>query len=123
MPKQLVFCKVQPGIRSIKRRSPNMFILYRKEMMKYRPKNIKMTEFSKIVSRKWHNLSEYEKNIWQRRYHINRDTQLQNASDSPIEPLDDNPTYTVNPNSVNVLPSVMRGDCYLTLSQCEDSIC
>ncbi|CAI2188812.1 13818_t:CDS:1, partial [Funneliformis geosporum] len=79
--------------------------------MKHKPKNVNKIEFSKIISRKWHNLSENEKNIWKRRYHTFRDTQLQNAFDLPF---DDNPTYTVNPNSVNVLPSVMKGDCYLT---------
>jgi len=40
------------------------------------PKNIKMTELSKIASNNTKRLSEYEKAIWKRRYEINRDRDL-----------------------------------------------
>ncbi|CAG8450790.1 12346_t:CDS:2 [Funneliformis mosseae] len=41
-----------------KKREPNMFISYRKEMMKHKPPNMQMTEYSKLVSKWWRNLSE-----------------------------------------------------------------
>src|ERR1043165_7812351 len=61
-----------------RKREPNMFIAFRKEMMKFKPYNMKMTEFSKIVSKKWKNLTKDEKTELQRKYQINRDQKLQN---------------------------------------------
>ena len=46
------------------------------------PKNIKMTELSKIASNRWKNLSEDEKAIWKRRYEINRDRDLPSNTSS-----------------------------------------
>ncbi|CAG8521771.1 973_t:CDS:1, partial [Funneliformis mosseae] len=81
-----------------KKRTPNMFILFRKEMMRYKPYNMQMTKYSKIVSEKWKKLSEVEKNELQRRYQINRDQKLQN----PVN------EYGINDNgAINYpLPSV-----------------
>ncbi len=62
-----------------KKREPNMFISYRKEMMRYKPYNMAMTKYSKLVSKWWRNLSENEKTKWQRKYQINRDQNLQNT--------------------------------------------
>ncbi|CAG8591261.1 3067_t:CDS:2 [Funneliformis mosseae] len=59
-----------------KKRKPNMFILYRTDMLKYRPNNITMTEFSKQISAKWKNLSEREKAELQKKYQIKRDQNL-----------------------------------------------
>ncbi|CAG8456385.1 14926_t:CDS:1 [Funneliformis mosseae] len=60
-----------------KKKEPNMFILFRKEMMKYKPyNNIPMTKYSKFVSEIWKNLSEIEKLYLQRKYQINRDQKL-----------------------------------------------
>jgi hypothetical protein len=58
-----------------KKRESNAFFLFRSEMREKAPKNIKMTELSKIASNEWKNLSEDEKTIWKRRYEINRDLQ------------------------------------------------
>ncbi|CAG8627707.1 941_t:CDS:2 [Funneliformis caledonium] len=62
-----------------RKREPNMFILYRKEMMRDKPYNMTMVRFSKLVSEKWKRLSEDEKTELQRRYQINRDQKSQNS--------------------------------------------
>src|SRR3954452_22658024 len=56
-----------------KRRTANCFFLFRKEMMNRRPNNIMMSEYSKLVSEMWQNLSEDEKVDWKKKYEINRD--------------------------------------------------
>ncbi|CAG8578031.1 14205_t:CDS:1 [Funneliformis mosseae] len=65
--------------KKIRKREPNMFILYRKEMMRDKPYNMTMVRFSKLVSEKWKQLSEDEKTELQRRYQINRDQKSQNS--------------------------------------------
>ncbi|CAI2171557.1 1828_t:CDS:1 [Funneliformis geosporum] len=62
--------------RQPKRRLPNMFISYRKEMMKHKPSKMPMGEYSRLVSKWWKQLSESDKSKWQRRYHISRDQNL-----------------------------------------------
>ncbi|CAI2181479.1 20143_t:CDS:1, partial [Funneliformis geosporum] len=99
-----VFIDCHPSI-TTKKKKPNMFILYRTEMLKYKPYNITMTEFSKMMSKEWRELPDYEKSKWQKYYHIIRDQQLQiNTSGSPIEHLDENPTSAANPNLLTYLP-------------------
>ncbi|CAI2184733.1 12831_t:CDS:1 [Funneliformis geosporum] len=56
-----------------KKRTPNMFISYRTEMLKFKPNNITMTEFSKQISTKWKNLSVEEKAELQKKYQISRE--------------------------------------------------
>ncbi|CAG8665472.1 1552_t:CDS:1 [Funneliformis caledonium] len=63
-----------------KKRKANMFIMYRKDMMKYRPHNMPMTKFSKLVSEWWKNLSVDEKARLQRQYQIDRDQELINVN-------------------------------------------
>ncbi|CAG8594661.1 9550_t:CDS:1 [Funneliformis caledonium] len=63
---------------SPKRRVSNMFISYRKEMMIYKPHNMSMTEYSKLVSSWWKKIPNEVKTELQRRYQINRDQKLQN---------------------------------------------
>src|ERR1044072_6905554 len=62
------------------KRKPNPFFLYRKNYMKTAPKNIKMTELSKMASESWKKLPEDEKANWRRLYEVNRDL-LPNTSD------------------------------------------
>ncbi|CAI2181708.1 15889_t:CDS:1 [Funneliformis geosporum] len=70
---------------SPRRRKPNMFIIYRKEMMKFKPSNIKMTEYSKLVSEWWKNHSIDEKWKLQRQYQIDRDQESQHTSNEIAE--------------------------------------
>jgi len=64
-----------------KKRESNPFFLYRNYMKETAPKNIKMTELSKIASDSWKNLTEEEKAKWKRLYEINRD--LPNQEELP----------------------------------------
>ncbi|CAG8591258.1 3066_t:CDS:1 [Funneliformis mosseae] len=116
------FYTYQPGKPVKEKRHPNMFFLYRKDMMRYRPYNISMSEFSKTVSEKWKELSEDQKIRWQRKYHERRDKKLQIAvSNSPIEVISEIQTAAAIPNSVNNdLTSIMKGDCFLTEGPPED---
>jgi len=63
----------QSEILEKKKRESNPFILYRNSIKKTAPKNIKMTELSKIASESWKKLSDEEKTGWKRLYEINRD--------------------------------------------------
>ena len=56
-----------------KKRESNPFFLFRNDMKRRAPKNIKMTELSKIASESWKKLSEQEKIEWKRLYEINRE--------------------------------------------------
>src|SRR5688572_2181568 len=47
-----------------KKRESNPFFLFRNDMKRRAPKNIKMTELSKIASESWKKLSEQEKTEW-----------------------------------------------------------
>src|SRR3954453_8763064 len=58
-----------------KKRESNPFFLFRNDMKEKAPKNIKMTELSKMASDSWKLLPEEDKAIWKRRYEINRDLQ------------------------------------------------
>src|SRR6266542_662545 len=72
-----------------KKREPNMFISYRKDMMRNKPYNIPMTEFSKLVSEQWKRLTRDEKTELQRKYQINRDKKSQqNAFSEYITVID-----------------------------------
>ena len=61
-----------------KKKESNAFFLYRNSIKEKAPKNIKMTELSKIASDSWKNLPEEEKTKWKRLYEINRDQDLPN---------------------------------------------
>ncbi len=66
-----------------------MFISYRKDMMRNKPYNIPMTEFSKLVSEQWKRLTRDEKTELQRKYQINRDKKSQqNAFSEYITVID-----------------------------------
>src|SRR5436190_13344340 len=56
-----------------KKRESNPFILYRNDLRKKTPKNIKMTKLSKIASDAWKTMPENQKVYWRRLYEINRD--------------------------------------------------
>ncbi|CAG8673041.1 8208_t:CDS:1, partial [Funneliformis mosseae] len=56
-----------------RKKAPNMFILYRKDMMRTKPPMMTMTKFSKVISIKWKNLPDYEKAKWQRKSQLIRD--------------------------------------------------
>src|SRR5947209_5407047 len=53
-------------ISKIKKREPNPFFLYRDKKRETEPKNIKMTELSKIASDLWKKLSKKEKAEWKK---------------------------------------------------------
>src|SRR5687767_6225962 len=57
---------------SDKQRKRNMFILYRKSRMDGRPKDITMTDFSKMISKEWKKMSDSDKNKWRTFYHLKR---------------------------------------------------
>ncbi|CAG8665093.1 1854_t:CDS:1 [Funneliformis mosseae] len=63
------------------KKKPNMFFIYRSEMMKFRPSNIPMKSYSKQVSGWWKKLSRENKDELQRRYQINRDQKSHNGTD------------------------------------------
>ncbi|RIA79659.1 hypothetical protein C1645_745764 [Glomus cerebriforme] len=63
----------QPETLEKKKRESNPFFLYRNYMKENAPKNIKMTELSKMASDSWRNLSDVDKAKWKRLYEINRD--------------------------------------------------
>lgn len=67
-----------------KKRTANCFLLFRKEMMNYRPSNITMIQYSKLVSEMWQNLSEDEKIDWKKKYEINRDCSSKEMSNEEI---------------------------------------
>ena len=56
------------------------FILYRNDLRKRTPKNIKMTKLSKIASDTWKTMPENQKVYWRRLYEINRDLPRRNKS-------------------------------------------
>ncbi|CAI2183148.1 7196_t:CDS:1 [Funneliformis geosporum] len=103
-----------------KRRKPNMFIMYRKDMMKHKPHNMPMTKYSKLVSEWWKKLSADEKAQLQRKYQIDRDQKLQNevnaanardVAETREEIEYENSRYQ---DEVNILPKGMKKDCYFT---------
>jgi len=67
------FSETETSEKKPKKRKPNMFISYRKEMMRYKPHNMPMTKYSKLVSEWWKNLPKDKKTELQRNYQINRD--------------------------------------------------
>ncbi|CAI2165544.1 14862_t:CDS:1 [Funneliformis geosporum] len=80
----------------------NMFMMFRTEMMNTRDPNITMTEFSKLVSKRWRVLPEQEKLKYQRNYHIIRD-QSQNTDEFITSETDDNPPTDID--------SIENGSC------------
>ncbi|CAG8631040.1 4447_t:CDS:1 [Funneliformis caledonium] len=98
------------------KKEPNMFMLYRKEMMNHRRPNTPMTEFSKLVSKEWKNLSDHEKMKWKRNYQTSRDKKLQNT-DSPIAIENEHKSS----NFLNKdLSKMLKKDCFLTESPSEE---
>ncbi|CAI2170197.1 19546_t:CDS:1 [Funneliformis geosporum] len=69
------------------KRLPNMFISYRNDMMTKKPHNMPMTEYSRLVSKWWKELSESKKSELQMRYHIDRDRKLYLPSIKDEKPL------------------------------------
>ncbi|CAG8633307.1 12442_t:CDS:2 [Funneliformis mosseae] len=65
--------KTSLGSEKKRKREPNMFISYRKEMMERKPPNMSMTKYSKLVSYWWRKIPENEKAERKRQYQINRD--------------------------------------------------
>jgi len=59
-----------------KPRKPNIFIIYRKNMMKCKPYKMSMTDYSKLVSKWWKDLPKEEKAKMLKEYHIDRDTDV-----------------------------------------------
>ncbi|CAG8464184.1 16041_t:CDS:1 [Funneliformis caledonium] len=55
------------------KREPNMFISFRKDMMRYKPYNMPMTKYSQLVSGWWKKLSKDKKSELQKQYQIKRD--------------------------------------------------
>src|SRR5687767_15526400 len=55
-----------------RKRKANCFIIYRTELLKHRPKNIKMTDFSKVVSALWKTLDDQRKETYRRKYEVNK---------------------------------------------------
>jgi len=55
------------------KKTPNCFLLFRKEMLKNKDSATTMAEFSKSASGTWKALSEEEKSEWRKKYEINRD--------------------------------------------------
>ncbi|CAI2177239.1 19707_t:CDS:1 [Funneliformis geosporum] len=62
-------------------RAPNIFIAYRKEMMKIKPDNMTMPEYSKMIAELWRQMPEEDKINRKRVYQIFRDQKLPNAVD------------------------------------------
>jgi len=111
-----------------KRRIPNMFMMFRKERMKYRMPNVPMKEFSKLVSQEWKNLSEREKTELQRKYHINRDENLPKTAHGSFFVIDLNYSTpkaelenvaNIGPDD-NKLPAKLIKDVFLTESPSDD---
>ncbi|CAI2167383.1 5195_t:CDS:1 [Funneliformis geosporum] len=105
-----------------KKRKPNMFILFRNEMMNYKPINMQMTEYSKLVSKWWKELPIDDKTELQRRYQINRDQRSQNtvsecATVDPYIRFDAANGENLERQEVAIFPSpypkIMKNDFYL----------
>ncbi|RIA85247.1 hypothetical protein C1645_831068 [Glomus cerebriforme] len=56
-----------------KKRPPCCFVLFGQAMLKEKPNNTTIADFSKTISEKWQNLTEKERIEWRRLYEINRD--------------------------------------------------
>ncbi|CAG8667289.1 2062_t:CDS:1 [Funneliformis caledonium] len=103
-----------------KKRTPNMFISYRNEMMKDRPLNIPMTKFSRMVSKEWKKLSEYEKAKWQRKYHISRDaTDIAKCENLKLQDEKSQSGGYASESEVALLispyPEILKNDFYLPM--------
>ena len=59
-------------ISRIKKKSPNCYILFRKDELMNRTHKMTKVEFDKQSSAKWKAMSEDEKNQYKARYEINR---------------------------------------------------
>ncbi|CAG8710985.1 15394_t:CDS:1 [Funneliformis caledonium] len=67
-----------------RRRKPNYFIIYRTEMMKYKPEKMTMPDYSKLVSKWWRNMSKEDKAARKRSYQIIRDQRLPNIVNNNV---------------------------------------
>jgi hypothetical protein len=88
-----------------RKRESNPFFLFRNDLKERAPKNIKMTELSKMASDSWKNLSEEDKAMWKRRYEINRDlpqtsTEMKNQDEKTVDENDDNSIETTTIDDV-----------------------
>ncbi|CAG8579685.1 5968_t:CDS:1 [Funneliformis caledonium] len=75
-----------------KKRKANIFIEFRKSMKRYKPHKMRMTTYSKLISKMWYKLPDEEKNKLRRNYQISRDTDGENMILNP--PAESN--YVVN---------------------------
>ncbi|CAI2165534.1 14857_t:CDS:1 [Funneliformis geosporum] len=74
MSKEFIFVSETPERREARsKREPNMFIMFRKNMMKHKPPNMTMRQYSKLVSKWWEKLSIDKKDELRRQYQIQRD--------------------------------------------------
>ncbi|CAI2192003.1 9852_t:CDS:1 [Funneliformis geosporum] len=86
-------------------RVPNMFMVYRAEIMKFRPDNMTMIEYSKVISQLWKAMPEKEKADRKSNFQKIRDQILSNAvqtsenSDSIL--VDQFNPYQTFPNETN----------------------
>jgi hypothetical protein len=83
-----------------RKRDSNPFFLFRNDLKERAPKNIKMTELSKMASDSWKNLSEEDKAMWKRRYEINRD--LPQTSTEVKDLVDEKTVDENDDNSIEV---------------------
>ena len=60
------------AVRRERKRNANCFILYRTELLKHRPENIKMTDFSKVAAAMWRSLCDDQKAAYRRKYEMNK---------------------------------------------------
>ncbi|CAI2171006.1 4980_t:CDS:1 [Funneliformis geosporum] len=80
--------KIEQRSKVQRKRKPNIFIEYRKLMKRYKPHKMPMTTYSKYIAKEWYNLSEDEKQKLRRNYHITRDTDEAQISESAnLNPL------------------------------------
>ncbi|GBB93603.1 hypothetical protein RclHR1_00220037 [Rhizophagus clarus] len=83
--------------RRIRKREPNAFILYRSDLKKKcNMKKMKMKDFSKFASESWKKLSDVEKEIWRKEYHLNRDHEDRIPNDFIIKAVSNDSAASIN---------------------------
>ena len=55
------------------KKRPNPYLLYMKERVKQKEDKLKITDFHKIISKEWRAMPEEKKDIYRKRYEMNRD--------------------------------------------------
>ncbi|CAG8661874.1 15128_t:CDS:1 [Funneliformis mosseae] len=93
-----------------KKRKPNIFIEFRKSMKRYKPHKMRMTTYSKLISKMWYKLPDEEKNKLRRNYQISRDTDGENMILNP--PTESN--YVVNDQNIVVADADPMANVYET---------